>query len=163
MEVYNSFSFLFFQLFLYFGKLCVMHLFVGMKTLLDSISFRLNFNQFFGSIISIFIGLSFFEQLFMSTSLETFHSLIEISSGIHFQALLFPRVAIGSCNNFIKDLNLFLLISFFGSIEDILFGDNFNYIQLVPDSFDSWPSRTLSIIINYQCFSWSCDSSVKKF
>lgn len=61
MEVYNSFSFLFFQLFLYFCKLCVMHLFVGMKTLFYSISLWLNFNQFFGSIISIFIGFSFFK------------------------------------------------------------------------------------------------------
>lgn len=134
-----------------------------MEFLLDCISLRLNLDEFFSCFICIFVCFSFFVKLIMSTSLETFHRLIEISSCIHLQTLLFPRLTVRWNHNSFEDLYLFSLSCFFARLNYDLFANQLNHIKFLPYSLQSNPGVSLLVIIDDQSFSRSGDGSIEQF
>ena len=129
---------------------------------LDPISLGLDLYQFFSGLISIFISIPLFQQLFVSTSLKTFYSLVEIPPGVHFQALLLPFSQI-RWNDHLKQLHFFIIRGFLIQfLHDEIFSDNLHNIQLLPQLLYTTPRQRFLLIINNKSFPWPGNRSIQK-
>lgn len=132
-----------------------------MEFLFDCVSLRLNLNEFFSCLICIFVCFCLFVKLLMSTSLEAFHSLIEITSCIHFQPLLFPRLTICRSNYLLENPHFFSLSSFFVRLKYDLLSNQLYNIKSIPYFLQSYSRVSLFVIVNNQSLSRSGDRSIE--